>query len=171
MYILLEQSQTRKYILQCVWASAGDSLLKLTGMFSGHTIGLHGRTESDEQLLEDPVSEVGDEEETSGKVLFAASFEEFSKNHVQYDTVIWVLISVLLVLAWGVGLIMLLYLPIRRYVLQKDISSRRLYVTSNEIVYKVIKFIHDSIFCPFCFSPMTLNSKLCRPLGHLFYPS
>ncbi|XP_042964015.1 uncharacterized protein LOC122298336 isoform X2 [Carya illinoinensis] len=32
---------------------------------------------------------------------------------------------------------MLLYLPIKRYVLQKDISSRKLYVTPSEIVYKV----------------------------------
>ncbi|THU66587.1 hypothetical protein C4D60_Mb05t15710 [Musa balbisiana] len=109
---------------------------KLIGMLSGHAIGLHERSESDELLLEDPVSEVGDEEELSGKVLFAASFEELAKNHVQYDTIIWVLISLLLVLAWGVGIIMLLYLPVRRYVLQKDISSRRLYVTSDMIVYK-----------------------------------
>ncbi|CAL9101700.1 uncharacterized protein LOC135673841 isoform X2 [Musa acuminata AAA Group] len=112
---------------------------KLIGMLSGHAIGLHERSESDELLLEDPVSEVGDEEELSGKVLFAASFEELAKNHVQYDTIIWVLISLLLVLAWGVGIIMLLYLPVRRYVLQKDISSRRLYVTSDMIVYKATR--------------------------------
>ncbi|URE04151.1 hypothetical protein MUK42_04410 [Musa troglodytarum] len=108
-------------------------------MLSGHAIGLHERSESDELLLEDPVSEVGDEEELSGKVLFAASFEELAKNHVQYDTIIWVLISLLLVLAWGVGIIMLLYLPVRRYVLQKDVSSRRLYVTSDMIVYKATR--------------------------------
>ncbi|CAL9044885.1 uncharacterized protein LOC103973272 isoform X2 [Musa acuminata AAA Group] len=112
---------------------------KLIGMLSGHAIGLHETSESDELLLEDPVSEVGDEEELSGKVLFAASFEELAKNHVQYDTIIWVLISLLLVLAWGVGIIMLLYLPVRRYVLQKDISSRRLYVTSDMIVYKATR--------------------------------
>ena len=49
----------------------------------------------------------------------------------------WLAISLLLVLAWGIGLLMLLYLPIRRYVLQKDLSSRRLYVTCTEVVYKV----------------------------------
>ncbi|XP_042399240.1 uncharacterized protein LOC121989326 [Zingiber officinale] len=108
-------------------------------MLSGHAIGFHGRSESDELLLEDPVSEVGDEEETSGKVIYAASFEELSRNHVQYDTVVWVLISLLLVLACGVGIVMLLYLPVRRYVLQKDIASRRLYITSDEIVYKVTR--------------------------------
>uniref|UniRef100_A0A6N2MDU3 DUF7642 domain-containing protein n=1 Tax=Salix viminalis TaxID=40686 RepID=A0A6N2MDU3_SALVM len=35
-----------------------------------------------------------------------------------------------------VGIILLLCLPIRRFMLQKDISSRKLYVTANEIVYK-----------------------------------
>ncbi|XP_074591956.1 uncharacterized protein LOC141847770 [Curcuma longa] len=108
-------------------------------MLSGHAISLHGRSESDELLLEDPISEVGDEEETSGKVIYAASFDELSRNHVQYDTVIWVLISLLLVLACGVGIVMLLYLPIRRYVLHKDIASRRLYITLDEIVYKVTR--------------------------------
>ncbi|KAH7690848.1 hypothetical protein IHE45_02G076400 [Dioscorea alata] len=34
---------------------------------------------------------------------------------------------------------MLLYLPVRRFVLQKDISSRRLYVTSDKIVYKATR--------------------------------
>ena len=128
---------------------------KLIGMLSGHAIGLHETSESDELLLEDPVSEVGDEEELSGKVLFAASFEELAKNHVQYDTIIWVLISLLLVLAWGVGIIMLLYLPVRRYVLQKDISSRRLYVTSDMIVYKVLKMFLTTSSYSFCSESMT----------------
>ncbi|XP_039134361.1 uncharacterized protein LOC120271733 isoform X3 [Dioscorea cayenensis subsp. rotundata] len=106
-------------------------------MLTGHAISLHEDSETNEVLLEDPVAETQHEEdEVSGNVLHIASFEELSKNHVQCDTVIWVLISLLLVLAWGFGVIMLLYLPVRRFVLQKDISSRRLYVTSNKIVYK-----------------------------------
>ncbi|EHA8586822.1 hypothetical protein COCNU_scaffold001013G000010 [Cocos nucifera] len=106
-------------------------------MLTGHAISLHEKSESDELLLANPVSEFDDEEaEISGKVLYRASFEELAKNHVQCDTIIWVLISLLLVSAWGVGVVMLLYLPVRRYVLQKDISSRKLYVTPNKIVYK-----------------------------------
>ncbi|XP_010908405.1 uncharacterized protein [Elaeis guineensis] len=106
-------------------------------MLTGHAISLHEESESDELLLANPVSEIDDEEaEISGKVLYRASFEELAKNHVQCDTIIWVLISLLLVLAWGVGVVMLLYLPVRRYVLQKDISSCKLYVTANKIVYK-----------------------------------
>ncbi|PKA66443.1 hypothetical protein AXF42_Ash007141 [Apostasia shenzhenica] len=109
-------------------------------MLSGQTIGLLERTGSNELLLEDPVAEVADEEaEISGKVLCRASFEELAKNYVQCDTIIWFLISLLLVLAWGVGAVMLLCLPARRYVLQKEISSRELYVTPTEIVYKVTR--------------------------------
>ncbi|MCL7028851.1 hypothetical protein MKW94_011299 [Papaver nudicaule] len=40
---------------------------------------------------------------------------------------------------------MLIYIPIRRYVLRKDFSSRRLYITPNEIVYKVTR----PFFLPF----------------------
>ncbi|XP_057499790.1 uncharacterized protein LOC130783980 isoform X3 [Actinidia eriantha] len=90
-------------------------------------------------LLSDHLSELNEDEEadTSEQILYAASFEELAAKNVQYDTIIWVSISLLLVLAWGVGIIMLLYLPYKRYVLQKDISSRKLYVTPHEIVYKV----------------------------------
>lgn len=106
-------------------------------MLSGRAFDLRESGQSSELLLEDPVSDIDEEAELSRNVLYRASFEELARNHVQCDTIIWVLISLLLVLAWGVGLFMLLYLPVRRYVLQKDISSRKLYVTPNEIVYKV----------------------------------
>ncbi|XP_057508152.1 uncharacterized protein LOC130791056 [Actinidia eriantha] len=92
-------------------------------------------------LFSDRLSELNEDEETdtSEQILYAASFEELAEKNVQYDTIIWVSISLLLVLAWGVGIIMLLYLPYKRYVLQKDISSRKLYVTPHEIVYKVAR--------------------------------
>ncbi|KAL2330361.1 hypothetical protein Fmac_017942 [Flemingia macrophylla] len=90
-----------------------------------------------DQILSVPGSESGDDEGFLEEILYSASFEELASNSIKYDTVVWLAISLLLVLAWGVGLIMLLYLPIRRYVLQKDLSSRRLYVTHTEVVYKV----------------------------------
>lgn len=121
-------------------------MLKIEVMLSGHAIDIRGYARSNELLLEGPASELEDDEaEVSGKVLYEASFEELARNYIQYDSVIWVLISLLLVLAWGVGLIMLLYIPIRRYVLHKDFSSRRLYITPNEIVYKVTR----PFFLPF----------------------
>lgn len=108
-------------------------------MFMGHTDGAPKLSSTGDLLLADPESELDENEvaDTSEQILYAASFEELARNNIQYDTIIWVSISLLLVLAWGVGVIMLLYLPIKRYVLKKDISSRKLYVTPNEIVYKV----------------------------------
>ncbi|KAL9252280.1 hypothetical protein AKJ16_DCAP02581 [Drosera capensis] len=91
-------------------------------------------------LLPDHVSEVVEDDEEAGsssQILYMASFEELAKNYLLYDTIIWFLISLLLVLAWGIGVLMMLYLPIKRYILQKDISSRKLFVTPAEIVYKV----------------------------------
>ena len=70
-------------------------------------------------------------------MLYRASFQELMPGYLQYDTIIWALISLVLVLAWGIGLLLLLYLPYKRYVLKRDILSRQLYVTENNIVYKV----------------------------------
>jgi len=72
------------------------------------------------------------------EVLYAASFQEMEKNFIKYQTVQWILYSLLLILAWGIGLLMLLYVPVRRFILRRDIRSRSLYLTSNAIVYKVI---------------------------------
>uniref|UniRef100_A0A5B6ZSM2 DUF7642 domain-containing protein n=1 Tax=Davidia involucrata TaxID=16924 RepID=A0A5B6ZSM2_DAVIN len=72
-------------------------------------------------------------------VLYTASFEEMEEKFVKYQTAQWVLYSLLLILVWGIGLFMLLYLPVRRYILRKDIRSRKLYVTPNAIVYKVVR--------------------------------
>ncbi|XP_012077113.1 uncharacterized protein LOC105638019 [Jatropha curcas] len=72
-------------------------------------------------------------------VLYTASFEEMEEKFIKYQTAQWVMYSLLLILAWGIGLFMLLYLPVRRYILRKDIQSRKLYLTPNAIVYKVTK--------------------------------
>lgn len=79
----------------------------------------------------------GDEEADSpSHIIYTASFDELADKYLQYDTIIWLSISLLLVLAWGFGVIMLLYMPYKRHVLRKDIFSRKLYVTPSEIVYK-----------------------------------
>jgi len=104
---------------------------------------------SNDQILADPVSEFGEDEEEScsEQIVYSASFEELASSSIKYDTVIWLSISLLLVLAWGFGLLMLLYLPFRRYVLRKDLSSRRLYVTHTEVVCKVHM---NSSVCTWC---------------------
>ncbi|KAJ9183704.1 hypothetical protein P3X46_007520 [Hevea brasiliensis] len=80
-----------------------------------------------------------DTESNDDTVLYTASFEEMEEKFIKYQTVQWVMYSLLLILAWGIGLFMLLYLPVRRYILRKDIRSRKLYLTPNAIVYKVTK--------------------------------
>lgn len=83
------------------------------------------------------LSDNGIEGEDDDDVLYTASFQEKEDNFVQYQTAQWVLYSLLLILAWGIGLFMLLYLPVRRYILRKDIRSRKLFLTPNAIVYKL----------------------------------
>lgn len=92
-------------------------------------------------LLSDSVSHEDCEVGEDGGVLYRASFKEMEENYLKYQTAQWVLYSLLLILAWGIGLLMLLYLPIRRYILRKDFRSRMLYMTSDAIVYKVIAVV------------------------------
>ncbi len=56
---------------------------------------------------------------------------------MNYDTVQWVLIALVFVLVYGVGILLLLYVPIRRYIVRRDIRARELYITTQAVVYKV----------------------------------
>lgn len=62
---------------------------------------------------------------------------EMEESFLNYQTKQWVLSSLLLILAWGIGVLILLYVPVRRFILRKDIQSRKLYVTRDAIIYKV----------------------------------
>ncbi|XVE53938.1 hypothetical protein DITRI_Ditri03aG0042400 [Diplodiscus trichospermus] len=90
-------------------------------------------------LLSEPVNREEETETDDEPVLYTVSFAEMEENFVKYQTAQWVLYSLVLILAWGIGLIMLLYVPVRRYILRRDIRSRKLYVTPNSIVYKVTR--------------------------------
>ncbi|XP_021756696.1 uncharacterized protein LOC110721807 [Chenopodium quinoa] len=92
-------------------------------------------------LLSSEGTENGDytAEEDDSTVIYAASFDEMEENFVKYQTAQWVLYSLVSILAWGIGLLMLLYVPVRRFILRKDIRSRKLYVTPDAIVYKVTR--------------------------------
>ncbi|OVA08311.1 hypothetical protein BVC80_209g31 [Macleaya cordata] len=91
-------------------------------------------------LLSNSSSVVEDNEiEEDEPILYSASFQEMEGNYVKYQTAQWVLYSLLLVLAWGIGLFMFLYIPVRRFVLGKEFRSRKLYITPNAIVYKVTR--------------------------------
>lgn len=92
------------------------------------------------QLLRDPAAEIEYEEAGGGgKILHVAAFTEFEKKFLNYETLQWILISVLLILAWGAGILLLLYTPLRRYVMRSDFRSRKLYVTSDAIVYEATR--------------------------------
>ncbi|KAF5748401.1 hypothetical protein HS088_TW04G00354 [Tripterygium wilfordii] len=107
-------------------------------------------------LSDNGTREEADKDDT---VLYAATFEAMEEKFVKYQTAQWVLYSLLLVLAWGIGLFMLLYLPVRRYILRKDIRSRKLYLTPNAIVYKVTKPV------PFpCFGMLKKEKYVLLPL-------
>uniref|UniRef100_A0A7C9EZ24 Uncharacterized protein n=1 Tax=Opuntia streptacantha TaxID=393608 RepID=A0A7C9EZ24_OPUST len=93
--------------------------------------------ESLEKGLLSPENGNGEEDDET-EVLYTASFQEMEDNFVKYQTLLWMLYSLLFVLAWGIGLLMFLYLPVRRYILRKDIRSRKLYVAPNSIVYKAV---------------------------------
>ncbi|KAG4914787.1 hypothetical protein JHK87_052344 [Glycine soja] len=124
---------------ELVRKSISETEFVVEEMLIGHADHISESRSLKDQILGYSGSELSDDEEEDclEQILYSASFEELASNYVKYDTVIWLAISLLLVLAWGIGLLMLLYLPIRRYVLQKDLSSRRLYVTCTEVVYKV----------------------------------
>ncbi|XP_024959315.1 uncharacterized protein LOC112500193 isoform X2 [Cynara cardunculus var. scolymus] len=79
------------------------------------------------------------EDEDEEPILFSASFEEAEDDFIKLKTTQWILYSLLLILAWGFGFIMFLYIPVRRCILRRMMRSRKLYVTPNAIVYKVTK--------------------------------
>lgn len=111
-------------------------------------------------LLTDSLSfQEDDEGGDGGRILYKASFEEFEESYVNYQTTQWLLFSLLLILAWGVGFIMLLYLPLRRYIVRQEFRSRELYVTSNAIVYKVKR----PVFLP-CFGVTRREKYMLLPL-------
>ncbi|KAI8017806.1 hypothetical protein LOK49_LG04G00056 [Camellia lanceoleosa] len=85
------------------------------------------------------LSESSSQNEEDEEVIYSASFEETEEKFVKYQTAQWVLYSLLLILAWGIGLFMLIYIPVRRYILRKDIRSRKLFITQNAIIYKVVR--------------------------------
>lgn len=93
-----------------------------------------GGSDSEPADDDDHIDDGGEED----PALFTASFRQAEEDFMKYQTARWVLYSLLLILAWGIGLFMLIYLPVRRYILRKDIRSRKLYVTPNAVVYKVI---------------------------------
>jgi hypothetical protein len=90
-----------------------------------------------ERHLLDDLSSNDNDRKCDDEVLYNASFGEMEDNFVKYQIAQWILLSVLLILAWGVGVLMLLYLPIRIYICRREFRSTKLFLTPHAIVYKV----------------------------------
>ncbi|GJU87165.1 hypothetical protein Tco_1294711 [Tanacetum coccineum] len=78
-----------------------------------------------------------DDDDEQEQVLYSASFAEGEDDLIKLKTIEWILYSFLLIFAWGFGFLMLLFLPLRRYLLRRTIRSQRLYLTPHSIVYNV----------------------------------
>lgn len=78
----------------------------------------------------------GREEEEHGRILYRASFEEQCELYVSYMTWLCFFISLAMIIMYGLGLLLLLYIPVARYIARRDIQTRRLYITAENVVYK-----------------------------------
>jgi hypothetical protein len=100
-------------------------------------IAIHALSESEAEV----------EEEEEEEVLYAASFADdgMAERFVRYQTARWVLYSLLLLPAWGLGLLMLLCLPLRLRRCRVHTRSRQLHLTPHAIVYKVCTALHCAL--------------------------
>tara|TARA_R110002050_G_scaffold171533_6_gene303608 strand:+ start:66 stop:989 length:924 start_codon:yes stop_codon:yes gene_type:complete len=98
--------------------------------------GPSGASSTYKPLQDDEMILMEEEETEYGTILYRASFEEQANSYVKYVTVIWILLSLLCLLVYGAGVIMLLFTPFVWYRARKDIQNRRLYITTENVVYK-----------------------------------
>jgi len=93
-----------------------------------------------------------------GQLLYQASFEE--ESFVRYHVMILFIVALCALAFYGIGLLFLLYLPIHAYVSRKDAQSRRLYITTESVIYKRAPPVP---FCP-CFGTTVTEKHTLLPL-------
>ncbi|MCR9067137.1 MAG: hypothetical protein NXI00_24440 [Cytophagales bacterium] len=76
-----------------------------------------------------------EEEEYGNDIIYAASFRNNAKTYTTYAASIFVITCIPFILVYGIGLLLLLWAPFFTYVFYKDITTRRLFVTSDSIIY------------------------------------
>jgi len=87
----------------------------------------------------DPTAETRDDEEEyeHGRVLYRAVFSAQSQAaYVSYATWSYAFLCLALTFAYGIGILMILYTPVVRHIAKRDIATRRLFITTESIVYK-----------------------------------
>merc|ERR1719282_295449 len=87
-----------------------------------------------------------EEEEYAHDIIYAASSDGNEKRYMWYWVVIYVCFCLPFVLLYGVGLLFLLYTPVIGYIAFQDISTRKLFITSDSVIY----ISQPPAFCP-CF--------------------
>eukprot|EP01129_Flabellula_baltica_P003653 TRINITY_DN13409_c0_g1_i1.p1 TRINITY_DN13409_c0_g1~~TRINITY_DN13409_c0_g1_i1.p1 ORF type:complete len:229 (+),score=35.74 TRINITY_DN13409_c0_g1_i1:93-779(+) len=70
-----------------------------------------------------------------GEILYQARFNESIKGYIAYTTLVYVLICLIFIPVYGIGLLMFIYLPVLRSVTRIDMQNRRLYITTENVVY------------------------------------
>mmetsp|Transcript_19333 Transcript_19333/g.45227 ORF Transcript_19333/g.45227 Transcript_19333/m.45227 type:complete len:261 (+) Transcript_19333:76-858(+) len=76
------------------------------------------------------------EEFEHGSVLYRASFKEREDTFVSYVGIKIFWIALACIPAYGAGLFLFMLIPLFRYIARKDMQSRKLYVTTESVVYK-----------------------------------
>lgn len=115
------------------------------------------------KLLQEAGSKYGTLEEEEdlehGRVLYRASFEEMEDTYVRYRTWALFFIGLAMIFAYGLGFLILLWIPVLRYIARQDLRSRRLYITSENVVYKNA----PPACCP-CFGVNRTEKHILLPL-------
>ena len=76
-----------------------------------------------------------EEEEYGHDILYAASFKRNVETYTWYATFGWVFVCIPCILIYGIGIIGLLWTPFIWYIARAGIESRKLFVTSDSIIY------------------------------------
>jgi len=79
---------------------------------------------------------VQQEENECGFVLYRAEFSKFESAYVNYWTLCFLVLCFGFTLIYGVGLLMFPYVFVYRYVLRQEFRRRRLYISSEGVVFK-----------------------------------
>lgn len=95
-----------------------------------------GRSGGDDTYESVDIGLIEEEETEYGEILYRASFKRCEEDYVNYVTVMYVLLSIVCILFYLIGIIMILLTPLVRYRARKGIQNRRLYITSENVVYK-----------------------------------
>lgn len=76
-----------------------------------------------------------EEEEYGNDILYAASFKRNVDTYKWYVTFAWLFLCVPFILLYGVGIIGILWTPFVWYIAKVDMESRKLFITSDSIIY------------------------------------